>query len=94
MEYDSLKSLLKEYPYFFDKRKTSNFTKTRRIWNNRMKELYDDLFQVYLDSKLRKHILLWKTQEEKYNYTINFAVSIPKLKKVTCYKNNKEIYNE
>ena len=51
MEYDSLKSLLKEYPYFFDKRKTSNFTKTRRIWNNRMKELYDDLFQVYLDSK-------------------------------------------
>ena len=94
MAYNSLKSLLKEYPYFFDKRDSSNFTKTRKIWNNRMVELYDDLFQVYLDSKLQKHILIWKTQEEEYNYKINFAVSIPNLKKVTCYKNDNEIYFE
>jgi len=94
MAYNSLKSLLKEYPHFFDKRESSNFTKTRRIWNNRMIELYDDLFQVYLDSKVRKHALIWKTQEEKYNYTIHFAVSIPKLKKITCYKNNTEIYTQ
>lgn len=94
MVYNSLKSLLKEYPSFLDKRESSNFTKTRKIWNNRMKEFNNDLFQVYLDSKIRKHILIWKTQEKEYEYFINFSVSIPGLKKVTCYKNNTEIYSE
>lgn len=94
MVYNSIKSLLKEYPSFLDKRESSNFTKTRKIWNNRMMELNNDLFQVYLDSKIRKHILIWKTQEKKYDYIINFHVSIPGLKKVTCYKNNNEIYSE
>lgn len=94
MVYNSLKTLLKQYPYFLDKRPESNFYKTREIWNNRLIELYNDLFQVYLDSKIRKHILIWKTQTQPYEYTINFAVSIPLLKKVTCYKNNVEIYSK
>ena len=94
MVYNSLKTLLEQYPYFLDKRPSSNFYKTREIWNNRIMELYNDLFQVYLDSKIRKHILIWKTQTQPYIYTINFAVSIPLLKKVTCYKNNTEIYSK
>ena len=92
MVYDSLKSLLKEYPYFLDKSMDSNFTKTRIVWNNRLKDLNDDLFLVYLAGKITKHILIWKEQNVEYDYKINFAVSLPNLKKVTCYKNDEIIY--
>ena len=94
MVYSSLKSLLELYPYFVDKSRDSNFTKTRVVWNNRMIELYDDIFKVYLAGKITKHILIWKEQSVDYVYKINFAVSLPNLKKITCYKNDKPIYIE
>lgn len=94
MPHNSLKKLLDKFPYFLDKSDDSNFTKTQKVFNNRLADLYNELFQVYLSSKLEKNLLVWKEQEEAYVYTINFVAIFPYLKKVTCFKNDEVIYSE
>ena len=86
MPYQSFESLLKRFPYFLDKKTTSNFSKSERVFNDEFKEVYNNLYDVYLASKLNKHLLIWKVQEEPYNYDMYFHVSLPYLKSVTITK--------
>ena len=60
MPINSLNSLLKMFPYFFDKRETSNFYKSQKVTNNLFKKIYNDLKEVYESTKLDKKILIWK----------------------------------
>lgn len=94
MSHDSLKNLLNEFPYFFDKSPESNFYKTHEVFNNRFKEVYQSLFDVYESFKLEKRLFIWKEQFEPYVYTINFVCNFPNLKSVKIFKNGLLIYSE
>lgn len=82
MPYKSFESLLSKFPYFLNKNWDSNFSKSERVFNTEFKKVYNNLYDVYLASKLRKHVLIWKEQNSGYNYDMYFAVSFPNLKSV------------
>lgn len=82
MPYKSFESLLSKFPYFLNKNWDSNFSKSERVFNSEFKKVYNNLYDVYLASKLRKHVLIWKEQNSDYNYDMYFAVSFPNLKSV------------
>ena len=86
MPYQSFETLLKQFPYFLDKKTSSNFSKSEKVFNDEFKRIYNNLYDVYLASKLNKHILIWKVQEEPYIYDMYFHVSLPYLKSVTITK--------
>ena len=91
---DSLQWLLGKFPYFLDKNPDSNFYKSTHVLNENFRDLYQDLFKVHLSHRLEKRILLYKEQSVENDYSINFIVNIPHLKRVTCYKNGTVIYTE
>lgn len=94
MVYSSMKKLLEKFPYFMKKSPDSNFYKSEYVFNEQFKEIYNDLFQVYESFHLQKRLLVWRTQNSAYDYSINFIANYPYLKSVTCYKNNTAIYTE
>ena len=89
---DSLQRLLEQFPDFFDKRGTSNFTLSQTVTNNEFKKIRQSVEDTINSFHLDKRILIWKEQSEKYDYSINFIVSFPHLKSVRIYKNNTIIY--
>ena len=91
---NSLQNLLDEFPYFFDKRATSNFYKSQSVTNAQFQRMYQSIFEVVESFKLDKNCLIWKEQSEPYKYVINFVANYPHLKNVTCYKNDDVIYTE
>lgn len=91
---DSLNNLLKMFPYFFNKEPSSNFYKSQSITNNQFKDLYQSLFEVLESFHILKRCLIWKVQNEAYNYFIHFVVNCPSIKSVDCYKNDELIYSE
>lgn len=90
----SLRKLLDKYPYFLDKRKTSNLYKVTDVNNSIFRELYNSLFQVYESFHLNKRLLVWRTQNEPYIYQTHFCCSYPNIKDVEVYKNNILIHKE
>lgn len=92
MPINSLHSLLKMFPYFFDKSETSNFYKSQKVTNNIFKNIYNDLKEVYESNHLNKRILVWKEQSEAYNYTMHFASTFSLLKDVKIYCEDEIIY--
>lgn len=92
--YESLKYFMEKYPFFLSKKSDSNFTKTKKVFNNRLQDISNNIFITYLASKLEKTVLVWKEQEDEYDYIINFIANVPLLKTVTCYKNDEVIYCE
>ena len=94
MPYESLVNFLEMFPYFFDKKETSNFFKSQSVTNKQFQDIYNDLFFVYESFHLDKRCLVWKEQSEPYYYTINFVVNFPLLKRVSIYKNDELIYIE
>lgn len=83
MVYKSFDKLLDKFPYFLNKNKDSNFSKSETVFNEEFKRIYNILYDAYLASKLDKHILLWKVQEAPFEYDMCFHVSLPDLKSVT-----------
>lgn len=83
MVYKSFEKLLDKFPYFLNKNKDSNFSKSETVFNEEFKKIYNTLYDAYLSSKLDKHILLWKVQEAPFEYDMCFHVSLPDLKSVT-----------
>lgn len=94
MPRDSLKTLLKMFPYFLDKSSVSNFYKSQDVTNRRFQDAYNELFKIYESFHLNKRILIWKEQTENYDYVINFVAKFPHLKRVRIYKNDARIYIE
>ena len=94
MPKDSLKTLLKKFPYFLDKSSSSNFYKSQDVTNRRFQDVYNELFKVYESFHLNKRLLIWKDQNDKYDYVINFVATVPHLKRVRLYKNNTRIYSQ
>ena len=82
MVYNSFESLLSKFPYFLNKNWDSNFSKSERVFNSEFKKVYNNLYDVYLSAKLKKHVLIWKEQDSGYSYDMYFAVSFPNLKSV------------
>lgn len=91
MPYKSFESLLSKFPYFLNKNWDSNFSKSERVFNSEFKKVYNNLYDVYLASKLRKHVLIWKEQNSGYNYDMYFAVSFPNLKSVCITEHYMEL---
>lgn len=91
---DSLKELKNLFPWFMDKSDSSNFSKSQWVTNRRFQRLDNDLFKIYQNFKLNKNLLIWKEQDEPYDYTINFVANFKNLKTVTCYKNDEVIYTK
>lgn len=83
MPYKSFESLLEKFPYFLDKNEGSNFNKSEKVFNEEFKKVYNNLYDVYLGAKLRKHLLIWKEQVEPYFYNMYFVAEFPHLKSVT-----------
>ena len=94
MTKDSLRKLLNKFPYFLDKRDTSNFYKSQDVTNRQFQGMMNDLFKVYQSFHLDKRLLIWRVQNEPYKYMINFVANYPHLKSVSLYKNDKLIYTE
>lgn len=92
MPIHSLNNLLKMFPYFFDKSETSNFYKSQKVTNNIFKKIYNDLQYVYESFHLNKRLLVWKEQEEPYNYTMRFVCKFPLLKSIEIYCDESIIY--
>lgn len=80
--YKSLEYLLKKYPFFLDKKESSNFTKTKKVFNNRLQDVINEGFKVYLAGKLDKHVLIWKVQDQPHHFDIHFHVSLDYIKSV------------
>lgn len=72
----------------------SNFSKSERVFNSEFKKVYNNLYDVYLASKLRKHVLIWKEQNSGYNYDMYFAVSFPNLKSVCITEHYMELVSQ
>lgn len=89
---NSLKLLLDKFPYFLNKNSDSNFYKVEWVNNESLKQLYNDLFLIYESFHLNKRLLVWKEQEENYNYNVCFVANYPNLKSVKIYKNDELIY--
>lgn len=85
--YKSLEYLLKKYPFFLDKKESSNFTKTKKVFNNRLQDVINDVFKVYLAGKLDKHVLIWKVQDQPHHFDIHFHVSLDYIKSVEIIRN-------
>lgn len=94
MPYKSFESLLSKFPYFLNKNWDSNFSKSERVFNSEFKKVYNNLYDVYLASKLRKHVLIWKEQNSGYNYDMYFAVSFPNLKSVCITEHYMELVSQ
>lgn len=94
MTYKSFESLLSKFPYFLNKNWDSNFSKSERVFNSEFKKVYNNLYDVYLASKLRKHVLIWKEQNSGYNYDMYFAVSFPNLKSVCITEHYIELVSQ
>ena len=94
MPYKSFESLLSKFPYFLNKNWDSNFSKSERVFNTEFKKVYNNLYDVYLASKLRKHVLIWKEQNSGYNYDMYFAVSFPNLKSVCITEHYIELVSQ
>lgn len=94
MPYKSFESLLSKFPYFLNKNWDSNFSKSERVFNSEFKKVYNNLYDVYLASKLRKHVLIWKEQNSGYNYDMYFAVSFPNLKSVCITEHYIELVSQ
>lgn len=91
MVYKSFDKLLDKFPYFLNKNKDSNFSKSETVFNEEFKRIYNTLYDAYLASKLDKHILLWKVQEAPFEYDMCFHVSLPDLKSVTVTRHYMEM---
>lgn len=91
MVYKSFDKLLDKFPYFLNKNKDSNFSKSETVFNEEFKRIYNTLYDAYLSSKLDKHILLWKVQEAPFEYDMCFHVSLPDLKSVTVTRHYLEM---
>lgn len=91
MVYKSFDKLLDKFPYFLNKNKDSNFSKSETVFNEELKRIYNTLYDAYLSSKLDKHILLWKVQEAPFEYDMCFHVSLPDLKSVTVTRHYLEM---
>lgn len=94
MAKDSLKNLLSKFPYFLDKRESSNFYKSQDVTNKIFQELSQDIFNVMEGFKLNKHCLIWKEQDVPFDYIIHFVANYPHMKTVICYKNDDVICRE
>ena len=94
MPRNSVKSLLDMFPWFFDKKSTSNFYKSQDVTNNLFKDLYNDLFKVKESFRLDKRLLIWKEQTVPYVYTVNFVTSFPNLRTVKVYKDDNLVHSE
>lgn len=91
MVYKSFDKLLDKFPYFLNKNKDSNFSKSETVFNEEFKRIYNTLYDAYLASKLDKHVLLWKVQEAPFEYDMCFHVSLPDLKSVTVTRHYMEM---
>lgn len=91
---NSLQSLLDKFPYFLNKSEGSNFYKVQWVNNENFKILYNDLFKVYESFHLSKNLLIWKEQDQAYDYKINFVANYPNIKSVKITKNDSLIYME
>lgn len=94
MPYKSFESLLSKFPYFLNKNWDSNFSKSERVFNSEFKKVYNNLYDVYLAAKLKKHVLIWKEQNSGYNYDMYFAVSFPNLKSVCITEHYIELVSQ
>ena len=90
---NSLKNLLDMFPYFFNKRETSNFYKSQRVTNNLFKDVYQALFDTKESFRLNKRCLIWKEQSRPYDYTIHFVANFPFIKEVNILKDDVLIYS-
>ena len=91
---NSMQSLIKMFPHFFDKSETSNFFKSQSVTNNLLKGIFQSISDVSDSLRLRKRCCIWKEQSVPYDYVINFVVNYPQLKSVKCYKNDTLLYME
>ena len=91
---DSLRWFLGKFPFFLDKNAGSNFYRSSSVINDGFKDFRQDLFNTHLGHRLDKRVLIWKEQEDEYDYTMNFFVHLPYLKMVNVYEEDELIHTE
>ncbi|WP_297898190.1 hypothetical protein [Methanobrevibacter sp.] len=94
-----LDKMLKNYPHFMDKSVGSNNYKVVSSFSKTIQSLKKDILKLQLSYILERPLKLWRVQSNPYEYSINFHVKIPDIKKISIYsqRNNEElitIYNE
>lgn len=92
MPVESLKGLLGMFPYFFTREPESVFVRSQMVSNNRFKDVYNSLWDTFYSFSLDKRVLIWKEQDEAYEYTMQFRSNIPLLDTVRIYRDDDLIY--
>ena len=91
---NSLKTLLKMFPYFLNKDEESNFYKSQYVTNERFRDVYQQIFDVVESFRLEKRLFIFREQVAPHDYTIHFQANFPNLKSIIIYKNGSVIHTE
>ena len=96
---NGFKKWLKKFPFFLDKRPTSNFYKNSSVLYTQLKQMEEDLFATHEQHRLNKNLLIWdvKRMEENTNliYTnYHFYANYEHLKKVKIFRDDILVYEE
>ena len=93
MPRNSLKKLVDMFPFFFTKDPDSNFVKSQSVTNNRFRDLYQSLRDTYDSFHLEKKCLIYKEQDNDFDYIMHFLCSVSLLEKVEVFEDDLLIYD-
>ena len=93
MPRNSLKKLVDMFPFFFTKDPDSNFVKSQSVTNNRFRDLYQSLRDTYDSFHLEKKCLIYKEQDNDFDYIMYFLCSVSLLEKVEVFEDDLLIYD-
>lgn len=81
------------FPFFFTKDPDSNFVKSQSVTNNRFRDLYQSLRDTYDSFHLEKKCLIYKEQDNDFDYIMHFLCSVSLLEKVEVFEDDLLIYD-
>ena len=96
---DGFKKWLKKFPFFLDKRPTSNFYKNSSVLYTQLKQMEEDLFATHEQHRLNKNMLIWDEKRMDENddliyITYRFYAHYEHLKTVTILHDGETFYSE
>ncbi len=87
-----LNRLLDLFPHFLSKSSDSNFYKSQSVTSEHFRDLYQSLRDTYDSFHLDKKCLIFKEQNEDYDYVMHFICGVPLLENVKIFMDDELIF--